>query len=121
MPEPILVVVEDLIFLSKIQHTARELGVAVEPVPLAQLPDRLSRSPAAAVIVDLNYRVGSAVETVRTIKTDTATSQAHLLGFLSHVQGDLARAAREAGCDEVLARSAFSKQLPELLARLAGR
>jgi CheY-like chemotaxis protein len=121
MPEPILVVVEDLIFLSKIQHTAQELGVAVEPVPLAQLPERLSRSPSAAVILDLNYRSGNAVEAVRTLKANAATSPAHLLGFVSHVQGDLVRAAREAGCDEVLARSAFSGQLPELLARLAGR
>jgi DNA-binding NarL/FixJ family response regulator len=121
MPEPILIVVEDLIFLAKIQHTAQELGIAVETVPLAQLPERLSRSPSAAVIVDLNHRSGSAVETVRALKADAATAQAHLLGFLSHVQGELAHAARQARCDQVLARSAFSEQLPELLARLAGR
>jgi hypothetical protein len=38
------------------------------------------------------------------------------VGFLSHVQKDLAVAAREAGCDRVVARSAFTKDLPQILA-----
>jgi hypothetical protein len=43
-----------------------------------------------------------------------------VMGFLSHVQTDLAAAAHEAGCDFVLARSAFAQQLPQLLVKLAG-
>jgi hypothetical protein len=38
------------------------------------------------------------------------------LGFLSHVQKDLAVAAKEAGCDRVMARSAFTKDLPKVIA-----
>jgi hypothetical protein len=40
-----------------------------------------------------------------------------VIGFLSHVQGDLQQKAHEAGCDMVLPRSAFSQNLPQLLRR----
>jgi len=40
-----------------------------------------------------------------------------LLGFLSHVQVDLQRAAIAAGCDEVMPRSAFSANLNQILSR----
>jgi hypothetical protein len=37
--------------------------------------------------------------------------------FLSHVQADLARESREAACNVVMARSAFSQQLPQILSK----
>jgi hypothetical protein len=40
-----------------------------------------------------------------------------VIGYLSHVQGELKQKAHEAGCDMVLARSAFSQNLPNLLRR----
>ena len=43
-----------------------------------------------------------------------------VIAFLSHVQTDLAAAAREAGCDILLARSAFVRELPQLMERFAG-
>jgi hypothetical protein len=45
------------------------------------------------------------------VKSDEATREISTVGFLSHVQKDLAVAAREAGCDRVVARSAFTKDL----------
>lgn len=38
------------------------------------------------------------------------------VGFASHVDRELIEAAREAGCDRVLARSQFFGSLPDLLA-----
>ncbi len=38
------------------------------------------------------------------------------MGFLSHVQKDLAVAAKEAGCDRIMARSAFTRDLPKIIA-----
>jgi hypothetical protein len=49
-------------------------------------------------------------------KLKKATS---IIGFLSHIQGELKVAAAEAGCDMVLPRSAFSQNLPQLLRRHA--
>ena len=40
-----------------------------------------------------------------------------VIGFLSHLQGDLKAKAMEAGCDMVMPRSAFSQNLPNLLRR----
>ncbi len=116
----ILAAVEDLIFLSKIRQTAQLVGVEVEAVALAKVRDRLTQSPARAVIIDLNNRADSPVEAIRALKASTMTSRIRLVGFLSHIQADLAAGAREAGCDVVMARSAFTQQLPHLLRQLAG-
>ena len=120
MPGPILTVVDDLIFLSKIRQTAQQVGVSVEVLDPAQIESRLKDSPARSIIIDLNHRSGKAVEVVRAVKSSPATSDVRVIAFLSHVQTDLAAAAREAGCDTVLARSAFVQQLPQLLLELSG-
>ena len=44
-----------------------------------------------------------------------------MIGYVSHVQGELKQAAHEAGCDMVLARSAFSQNLPQILKRHSGQ
>ena len=94
--------VDDLIFLSKIQQTAHQVGVPVEPVEPSKAVERITEF------------------LVHSIKTNPATSHVQVMGFLSHVQSDLAAAARAAGCDFVMPRSAFSQQLPQLLLQLAG-
>jgi hypothetical protein len=53
---------------------------------------------------------------LREVKSDEATREISTIGFLSHVQKDLAVAAREAGCDRIVARSAFTRDLPKILA-----
>ncbi len=121
MAEMILAAVEDLIFLSKILETAQRLGVRVEPVDLKDLKERALRSAARAVILDLNHRSGSALEVLQSFKADPSTSRLPVVGFVSHVQSEVIAAARAAGCDQVLARSALAAQLPQLLERLAGK
>jgi CheY-like chemotaxis protein len=119
MPAKILAVVEDIFFLAKIQQTARKLGITVESVA----PDALQNSPAGngagAVLLDLNHRSGKAISALKGLKTDPAMRSVPVVAFLSHVQTDLAQAARAAGCDRVMARSAFSEQLPVLLQELS--
>jgi len=116
----ILAIVDDLFFLSKIRETAKHLGVAVE---LAQ-PANLTSSPAgevSAFIIDLNLRSGNALEVVRSLKSDVRTKGIPAIGFISHVQSDLIAGARQAGCDLILARSAFVRELPDLLQRYSVR
>ncbi|MBZ5543239.1 MAG: hypothetical protein LAO07_06110 [Acidobacteriia bacterium] len=114
----IIVVVEDLLFLSKIQQTAQKVSIPIEAVDPAKVEERARATSAKAIIVDLNNRSGSAVELVRTLKAHSATRGIPVTGFLSHVQADLAAAAHAAGCDRVLARSALTRELPELLKAL---
>jgi len=114
----IIVVVEDLLFLSKIQQTAQMLGISIEAVDAAKVEERARATSVSALIVDLNHRSGGAVELVSALKAHSATRGIPITGFLSHVQEELAAAARAAGCDRVLARSAMTQQLPELLKAL---
>ena len=115
----ILVLVEDLFFLAKIQQTAKVIGVAVEATDPDKFAERIAAGGVGAVILDLNDRRGRALEAARRLKSDPATAAVPVIGFLSHVQTDLATAAKAAGCDLVLARSGFTRDLPQLLERYA--
>ena len=117
--ETILAAVEDLFFLSKIQQTAKRLGIGVAVAEPKRLREQLAATPARGVILDLNHRSGAAIEALRELRSNPATAGIRVLGFLSHVQTELAAAARAAGCDILLARSAFSQQLPQLLEKLS--
>lgn len=120
MAGTVIIVVEDLIFLAKIQQTARKLGIhtiAAGPTSAAQ---DIAQAQPLAVILDLNHRSVSALDLLQALKANPATRAIPILGFVSHVQTDRVNAARVAGCDQVMARSAFTQQLPGLLLKLAG-
>jgi len=121
MADRIVAVVDDLFFLAKIQQTALQLNVAVEAVHPDALESSLASGGASAVLLDLNHRSGAAIDVLNALKGDPKTRSVPVVAFLSHVQADLAQAARAAGCDIVLARSAFSQQLPSLLKKLSGK
>lgn len=116
----ILTIVDDLIFLSKIQETGKAMSVDVRAATVSNAIEQLRVASPRGLVIDLNHRSGGAVELIQMIKSDPAMAMIPMVGFLSHVQTDLATSARAAGCDMVLARSAFVKQLPDLLARLNG-
>ena len=112
MTRRILGAVEDLLFRSKISETASQLGIeAAFPRSPKKLLDALRESPPDLLVLDLNSARFEPLALLRDVKTDEAMREVSTVGFLSHVQKDLAVAAREAGCDRVVARSAFTKDL----------
>jgi CheY-like chemotaxis protein len=112
----VLAAVEDLLFRSKISETADQVGVeAAFPRSPKKLIEALRASPPDLLILDLNSARFEPLELLRTVKSDSALQNVTTVGFLSHVQGDLALAARESGCDRVMARSAFVENLPRVL------
>jgi CheY-like chemotaxis protein len=113
----LIAVVDDLFFAARMRETARQAGVEIEFVPAANLRDRADRGDVQAVILDLG--APSALGSLRTLKGSPATASAQLIGFASHVAVETIKAARAAGCDQVMARSAFTHQLPDLLRKLA--
>ena len=119
MTAKILAVVDDIFFLAKIQQTARQLGVTVEPVAPEALQERLAGNGVRAILLDLNHKSGKAIAVLQGVRDNPATHAIPVVAFLSHVQTDLAQAARAAGCGRVMARSAFSQQLPVLLQELS--
>jgi CheY-like chemotaxis protein len=112
--------VEDLFFLAKIQETARKLNVKVEFVKSEKdLLERFKQNgeeKPSLIIFDLNNAAVKPLALIPKLKTKLKKGTS-IIGFLSHVQGDLKQKAHEVGCDMVLPRSAFSQNLPQLLRR----
>lgn len=113
----LIAIVDDLFFAVRIRETARRAGVEIEVLPSARLGDRTALGGIDAVILDLS--VSSALDVLRALKSAPATASAQVIGFASHVATETIATARAAGCDQVLARSAFVRQLPDLLRTLA--
>ncbi|MCD6054969.1 MAG: Response regulator receiver domain [Rubrobacteraceae bacterium] len=112
MARRVLAAVEDLLFRSKISETASSLGIeAAFPRNPRRLLDALRDSPPDLLVLDLNSARFEPLTLLRDVRSDEVTRGIPTVGFLSHVQKDLAIAAREAGCDRVVARSAFTKDL----------
>jgi CheY-like chemotaxis protein len=114
----VLAVVDDLLFTSKIKAAAQQLGVdvAFARSSAGALAGMRANVPAL-VILDLNNPRTDPLGTIAAMKGDPALASIPTVGFVSHVQADLIEAARSAGVDEVLARSAFTSRLPEILTR----
>jgi CheY-like chemotaxis protein len=113
-----IALVTDLLFSTKITGTAKALGGAVLVArSLDALAARLSEAaPAPAsplVIVDLNITGVDPLAAIRAAKTHPRSPV--VVAYVSHVQADLAGAARDAGADQVMARSVFVSRLPDLL------
>ena len=69
----------------------------------------------ALVIFDLNSAKTDPVQTIAAIKADPALAAIRTIGFVSHVNTGIIDAARRAGADEVMPRSAFAANLPDIL------
>src|SRR5690242_20419810 len=111
----IVAVLSDLMFTVKIQEAAKRAGL--EPVFVKSQEEAIAQAKdnPAVMILDLNNTSADALEVITELKKDAETSKISLLGYVSHVQADLKQAAQEKGCDMVMARSAFSQNLPTIL------
>jgi hypothetical protein len=120
-PTRIYCFIEDLFFLAKIQETARKSGVKVvflKPETADTLLEMDDDNPdqPALIVFDLNH---PSVKPLTLIPKLAAKfkRKASIIGFLSHIQGDLKAKAVEAGCGTVMPRSAFSQNLPNMIRR----
>ena len=116
----VLAVVSDLFFSVKITDAAKRAGLAVELVTDPQEVLAKAKGRPSVIIFDLNFEAAQPLELIGKLKSSAEYKGVSLIGFLSHVQGELKQAAQEAGCDMVMARSAFSQNLPQILKRHAG-
>ena len=119
-PTRIYAFVDDLFFLAKIQEVGRKLNVKVEFVKshdeITEKAGENADEKPSLVIVDLNSNSIKPLTVISKLKSRFKKTTS-IVGFLSHVQGDLKVKAQEAGCDVVMPRSAFSQTLPSLLRR----
>jgi hypothetical protein len=120
-PTKIFFFIEDLFFNAKITETARKLGVKVafvknEKDVITALTEGEEADRPGLIVFDLNNANAKPLTLIPKLKAKLKKSTS-VIGFLSHLQGDLKAKAVEAGCDTVMPRAAFSQNLPNLLRR----
>jgi PleD family two-component response regulator len=118
-PKNVLAVLEDLFFTVKIKEAAKRAGLPITFVKSEHDVLEQAKNQPALIIIDMNFQGVDPLNLIRKLKADEHTKRINLLGYLSHIQGELKVQAQEAGCNMVLARSAFSQNLPQILKRHA--
>jgi DNA-binding NarL/FixJ family response regulator len=109
----VVALMDDLFFQMKLAETAKHLGVEVKVAASSEALQALLNPPPKLLIVDLNSR-SQPIATIQRLRADK--NELRVVGFLSHVQTELAAQARAAGCDEVMPRSVFTQNLAAILA-----
>lgn len=112
----VLVAVEDLLFSSKIRTVAKQAGVDLTFARTpAEILERARAQRPALIIFDLDSAKADPLGTIAALKADEALADIPTLGFASHVHTALISAARKAGAEQVLPRSAFAGNLADIL------
>jgi DNA-binding NarL/FixJ family response regulator len=112
----IVCAIDDLLFSIKIKDAAKHLGVELYFERSAdRIVDTVRDKQPSLVIFDLNSARMAPMDAITAIKADPALASVRTLGYVSHVDAATIAAARQAGVDEVLARSAFAARLGEIL------
>lgn len=120
-PTHIYFFIEDLFFTAKIQEAARQQGVKVAFMKpdkdiVAHLAELHDHEHPSLIVFDLNNAAAKPLTLIPKLKNKLKKGTS-IVGFLSHLQGDLKAKAVEAGCNSVMPRAAFSQNLPNLLRR----
>lgn len=106
-----IMICDDLIFFSRVVSTARAAGLTVKQArTMAAAVEMAKQDCPGGVIVDL-HNEGLDLPALFTSLREVCPVMPRVMGFGSHVAADLLRSAHEAGCDPVLPRSRFVKEL----------
>jgi hypothetical protein len=116
----------DLLWATRIKATADSLGIPCRPArSVEMLKARLADSDTRALILDLDA-AESSLALLAALRGSAESPgldpgrKVRVLAFGPHVAVELFERARAAGADEVLARGAFDRRLPEILSALNG-
>ena len=114
---PILALINDLLFATRVSDVVRQQGG--DPVlagSAAEFRYGLERWPVL-ILVDVHALPPEEWHPeVRRAKALPQSRNIPIYGFGSHVDSQALKAARQAGCDHVWARSRFVEELPRLVA-----
>src|SRR5580692_8736418 len=120
MPKKVLAVSEDLFFTVKINEAAKHAGLTAEFVKSEMDALERAKLQPSVVVIDLNCASVDPLRLIGELKSSPELKGISVLGFISHVQVELKQKAQEAGCDMVMARSAFSQNMQQIFKRYAG-
>jgi hypothetical protein len=103
----VLALVTDLMFASRITAEAKAAGVQVQ---ILRKPEALEKADGNLLLADLNLPGAAAAG------ANWGSGEGRrVVGFVSHMDAAAIAAAREAGVQEIMARSRFVQILPDLL------
>ncbi len=116
----ILVGLKDLSFCPKISKTAARLGIQAHFASRAkEFWDKAHEILPSLIILDLGAAALDPLDLVLALKLDPVLHEVPVLGYAAQVGGEIRAKALAAGCEEVLVRTTFSRQLPALLGKYA--
>ena len=118
MAQPrVLVVVDDLFFLTKIQTTLKHLGLTAQVLTQRAAIQAYVKAAVTPVlvVVDLTLRTDDAVAVISAIRAIDSGASIAILAFGAHVAVETQQQALQAGADRVVAKSTFSNHLPDLI------
>ncbi len=113
-----LLISQDLIFTSKVTGTAAALGLRCDLArDTASGLARLQAGNVRCVLCDLSNPGLNLADLMAAMPA----CRPAIVAFGSHVNVATLQEARDAGCTEVMPRSRFSAELPDLLRRYVGK
>ena len=116
----VLAVVSDLFFSVKLSEAAKRNNLTIEFVKDGDELIEKAKSRPTVIVFDLNFEAVEPLKLISQLKGSPETRAVSLIGYLSHIQGELKQQAQEAGCDMVMARSALSQNLMQIFKRHSG-
>jgi DNA-binding NarL/FixJ family response regulator len=106
-----LLLSDDLLDTSRITGFARAQGLVLRPArSVEQLRELAAKEPVTCVLIDLNHP-GLDVAGLLSALRENCPHMPCVVAYGSHVDTAGLKAARQAGCDLVLPRSAFFEKL----------
>jgi CheY-like chemotaxis protein len=118
-----LLLSDDLIFTSRITGEARTIGMTIRAARSVEILKNLAKAEMPSLLmIDLSNPGLVVEELLSWIKSMSADKPIRVVAYGSHVDVGTLKAARAAGCDEVMPRSQFIERLPrQLNVWVAGR
>ena len=116
MSQIVISVVDDMFFASKIRAVAEAVGAEISsPRSQEAIVSKARETKPRLILIDLHNQRVNSIALVRELKSDNDLRDIRVIGFFSHVETELQRNALSAGFDQVMPRSAFARDLPQIL------
>ena len=116
MSQIVIAVVDDMFFASKIRAVAEAVGVEISsPRNQEAIVLKARATKPRLILVDLHNQRIDPLALARELKSDEELRNIKLIAFFSHVETELRQNALAAGFDQVVPRSVFTRDLPEIL------
>jgi hypothetical protein len=106
---PILALVRDLMFSSRISAEARAAGVVLK---IIRDPAALEKEPQDSRLLIVDMNLDNAIPAAGAWRTRTGGT---VIGFVAHTDADAISQGKSKGFDQVMPRSKFVTLLPQLL------